>query len=263
LPSSGGPRRQSSLTLTRQHVLSSPQGLSATSHGSSTGLGRSAIAPFPSVMNRSLALIAWALVAIIAATWALDSSDPTDDAPSHRNLGGPAAHADGGMTRPAPIEPSPVEPTVVAATSADRFKLVGVVSSGPASRVSSPSSTEGIALIAVDGKPARAFRVGATVEGDTVVKEVSEFGAILGPGGGGVAISLQVPSPSMPPMAMAPAPASRFEPAPQVSTEPPSLSPDVLRDLGSKYPPLQPQPESAAPVPVAGTPKAADGSWTR
>jgi len=216
------------------------------------------------VMNRSLAFIAWALVAVLAVAWALGSFDPSQSAPSHRSLVGPAVHASVSMTRAARAEPSPVEPPPEApAMSADRFKLVGVVSRGPVSRVSSPTPIEGIALIAVDGKPARAFRVGATVEGDMVVREVSQFGAILGPQGGGVAIPLQVSSPPMAPIAMAPATTTRFEPTPQIAVEPPSLSPEVLRELGTKYPPLQLQAESATQDAVDGSAKSADGSWTR
>jgi general secretion pathway protein C len=44
----------------------------------------------------------------------------------------------------------------------------------------SQAGREGLALIAVDGKPARAYRVGALIEGTHVLKSVSARGALLG-----------------------------------------------------------------------------------
>jgi general secretion pathway protein C len=209
---------------------------------------------------RSIVFIGAALTAIGSSIWLLPGvlSPAADPAAGSRTVH-LAAHPDRGMPRQARIEPSPAEPSAVPATSADRFKLVGVVSPRPASRPApAAAAAEGIALIAVDGKPAKAFRVGATVEGDVVVKEVSEFGAILGPRGDGVAMSLQVSSPPVPPVAMVPAWST-----PQVPVEPPAQPQDLLQNHDSKYPQLQPPSESASEIAAAAPPKPADGSWTR
>jgi general secretion pathway protein C len=200
--------------------------------------------------------ITWALPAVVAVAWVLGFFDPSDYEQSHSSLARPSAYTDGGLTRPAPVEVPPVEPPVVPVTSADRFKLVGVVSPGPVSRTAA-AATEGIALIAVDGKPARAFRVGATVEGDTVVREVSASGAVLGPRAGGEAIALQVSSPAVPPIALAPA----MESTPLVPVEQ-LPSPEKMQSV-SKYPPLQRPAESTTEDSAVVHDKTADGSWTR
>jgi general secretion pathway protein C len=62
--------------------------------------------------------------------------------------------------------------------------------------VVSPKATqaarEGLALIAVDGKPPRAYRVGAVIEGTHVLKSVSARGAMLGLKDGGAQFGLSV-----------------------------------------------------------------------
>jgi len=50
--------------------------------------------------------------------------------------------------------------------------LVGVVASGESS---------GVALIAIDGKPARPYRVGAEVADGWVVEKLGSRSAVLGP----------------------------------------------------------------------------------
>jgi general secretion pathway protein C len=207
-------------------------------------------------MNRPLIFIAWALPAIVALAWVFGFFDSADYAQSQRSLDRPSAFTDGRLTRPAPVEPPPVEPPVAPVTSAERFKLVGVVSPGSMSRTTAVAA-QGIALIAVDGKPARAFRVGATVEGDTVVREVSASGAVLGPRAGGEAIALQVSSPAVPPIALAPA----MESTPQVPVEQ-LPSPEKMQGV-SKYPPLQRPAESTTEDSAVVHDKTADGSWTR
>ena len=53
-----------------------------------------------------------------------------------------------------------------------RFGLLGVVASGESS---------GVALIAIDGKPARPYRVGAEVADGWVVEKLAPRSAVLGP----------------------------------------------------------------------------------
>jgi general secretion pathway protein C len=65
----------------------------------------------------------------------------------------------------APDAPAPV-------LASSRFVLVGVVASG----------AQGAALIAVDGKPAKPFAVGATVGDDFVLQSVQPRQAVLGIG---------------------------------------------------------------------------------
>ncbi|MDP3083886.1 MAG: type II secretion system protein N, partial [Rubrivivax sp.] len=79
----------------------------------------------------------------------------------------------------------------VAAPVADaRFRLLGVVAPR-----SPRASGEGVALIAVDGKPPRAYRVGAVVDGEHVLQAVQARSASLGPRGGAAVVALQIPPP--------------------------------------------------------------------
>lgn len=92
-----------------------------------------------------------------------------------RLLAGPAAAPDAQQL-----------PTQQAALAA-RVQLLGVV----APRGS--SNGPGVALLVVDGKPARAFKTGYAVDGDLIVQTVSQQGVEIGPRGGPAALSLELP----------------------------------------------------------------------
>ena len=89
----------------------------------------------------------------------------------------PGRAARGDLTRLLGVDPAPVVAAAAPEPAADaRFKLVGVVSPR-----SPQAAREGLALIAVDGKPPRAYRVGAVVDGPNVLQAVNARGATLGP----------------------------------------------------------------------------------
>jgi general secretion pathway protein C len=118
---------------------------------------------------RSATFLLWVLVAASAAYWVLKLSRPS-----------PVVVAP--VTPPAvPIDPAavarllgytPVEApgAVVAASLASRFTLTGVVAS---------RSRAGAALIAVDGRPPRPFRVGAALDDAIVLQSVECRRAVL------------------------------------------------------------------------------------
>ena len=81
------------------------------------------------------------------------------------------------------------EPAPAVADS--RFELVGVLSPRQAQ-----AAREGVALIAVDGAPARAYRVGAPVTGETVLQAVAHNRATLGPRGGPAQVALELAPPA-------------------------------------------------------------------
>jgi general secretion pathway protein C len=89
-----------------------------------------------------------------------------------------------------------------APAEASRFQLAGVVAPR------TPESSQGVALIAVDGKPARPIRVGARVDGDWVLQSVARRSVSIGPAQGAPGVVLELPSlpePTtgrMPPMPM-------------------------------------------------------------
>jgi general secretion pathway protein C len=78
-------------------------------------------------------------------------------------------------------------PAVAAApapSAASRFNLVGVVAN---------ASSSGAALIAVDGKPPKPYRVGAEVDPGLVLQSVSSRSASLGPANGAATVTLELP----------------------------------------------------------------------
>jgi general secretion pathway protein C len=78
-----------------------------------------------------------------------------------------------------------------------RLRLVGVI---PTQR----GGASGIALIAADGKMARAFRVGASVDGAMVLQSVAFRSANIGPAQGSPAVVLELPSVPLPSSGLSP-----------------------------------------------------------
>jgi general secretion pathway protein C len=131
--------------------------------------------------------VVWALVAGSAAYWGLKLSGTP---------GGSAA-APGAARANAPVDPvavarllgaSPSAATATPAASvASRFALVGVVAS---------SSHQGAALISIDGKPPKPFRVGAAIDEGVMLQSVDARRAVLASGANGpVVATLELPLP--------------------------------------------------------------------
>jgi general secretion pathway protein C len=140
---------------------------------------------------RLLAFVIWAAVAASAVFWLLRlwSSSPT--APAHTVAVATNTPARGDLTRvfgAPPVAASPTAPLPSEPALASRFKLLGVA----APKVG--GDEVGLALIAVDGKPPRGFKVGAVIDGNLVLQSVHPRGASLGPSGAGPAVSLELPA---------------------------------------------------------------------
>lgn len=130
----------------------------------------------------------WAAVAASVVYWALKLFVPGTPAPVHAALASTAATPRGDLTRVFGRDPVPEaedEPPPMA-----RFHLLGVVAPRGAA-----GAREGVALISVDDRPPRAYRVGAVVDGETVLQSVRARGAALGPRGGPAQVSLDIPPP--------------------------------------------------------------------
>lgn len=140
--------------------------------------------------------VLWALVAGSAVAWGLKLFVRPPSAPRELQVAdaGRTQHTD--WTRvlgaDAPATPGRAQPEEAPRADA-RFQLVGVV----AARTRHPAR-EGVALIAVDGQPPKVFRVGAVVDGATVLKSVRTRAAELGPRDGAVTIALEIPPPAPP-----------------------------------------------------------------
>ncbi len=142
------------------------------------------------MVSRILALLVWAAVAASAAHWGLRwfvkpaPMPPGTGAVSMTSV--PRGDIVKLLSGPAPA-PDEVQMPSQQAALAGRVQLLGVV----APRGS--SNAPGVALLVVDGKPARAFKTGYTVDGDLVVQTVSQRGVQIGPRGGPAALNLELP----------------------------------------------------------------------
>lgn len=153
------------------------------------------VTPTPATWTvRGATFAVWLLAAGSVAYWGLRLGSPAASvdppAPAPRPL---AAVDPGTLTRllggtpPAPGEPG--EPALAAAPVANlasRLQLVGVVAAA--------FSGGGAAVIAVDGKPARPYRVGTRVDEGLVLQSVQGRRAVLGAQARGPAlVTLELP----------------------------------------------------------------------
>jgi general secretion pathway protein C len=189
------------------------------------------------MLLRWTTLAVWTLVAASAVAWGLKLLVRPAPLPPLAQAAdtGPALQAD--LTRLLGTDPPPPMQAAAPEPAADaRFTLVGVV----APRNAAAARREGVALIAVDGRPPRAFRVGSRVDGETVLQAVNARGAELGPRGGPAQIALALPPlaaaatgslPSLAPLPTAPlprgTPAMGALPPPQAQPIPPFARPNL------------------------------------
>jgi general secretion pathway protein C len=104
-------------------------------------------------------LLVWGAVAFSAVTWGLRWS-ATDAAPSNATAAAQALPEVDVSAAARSLGAAPVQ-VATAPTLASRFQLQGVMAGGP---------NAGAALIAVDGKPAKPYRVGAVVADGMVLQ---------------------------------------------------------------------------------------------
>jgi general secretion pathway protein C len=184
---------------------------------------------------RWLAFVIWAAVAASAVAWALRLGVPSRGAPAYTVPVDTAVSGRADLTRLFGVPTAAPAQQAEALPPADtRFKLVGVVAPR-----SSFFPGQGLALIAVDGKPARAYRVGAVVDGETVLQEVRPRGASLGPRGAAATVALEIPPLAPPATGTLPAPGAAGAPAD--AGAPPAQPP-------MQVPPPPPAPPSEGPA---------------
>ncbi len=126
--------------------------------------------------SRWVSLLIWALVVASAVAWALRLGGRATPVPAQAVTALPSAAQGGDFSRvfgqPPVVAVAANEPVL----ADSRFKLVGVVAPRGERR-------GGLALISVDGKPARALRVGREVEPGLTLVAVNHRGAELGRAG--------------------------------------------------------------------------------
>lgn len=189
----------------------------------------------PGMSARWVTFFVWAVAAATALFWGLRLGASPLPVPPQAQVADAAPVPRGDLTRLFGADAPP--PTVVTAEPAAdaRFTLLGVVNPR-----APQAAREGLALIAVEGKPPRAFRVGAVVDGPHVLQAVSARGATLGPRDGAPVISLTLAPP---------------QPA-ATGTLPPAGGMGVSTPTAPRMPPPSPMPPGVpqqAPLPVPST----------
>ena len=190
------------------------------------------------MVSRFAAFVIWAAVAASIVFWALRLGARPIAVPAHATPVTLAGGFNGDMGRVLGADlPAAVASMAPAAVQEDaRFKLIGVVAPRSAG-----AQAEGVALIATNGKPARAYRVGTAVDGELVLLAVHARGASLGPRGQPAQVDLQLPALPLPSTGTMPGsvPPPRLPPLP-----PPPAAPQAL-----------PQPQFVVPPDVAPEPE--------
>jgi general secretion pathway protein C len=190
------------------------------------------------MMTRAWAFGLWAAAAASAVFWGLKLFVTPVPAPPFAAVAATAPSPRGDLSRLFGVDAAPLAaPEAAPPPESDRFALIGVV----APRAGAGAG-EGVALIAVDGKSPRAYRVGAVIDGDTVLQGVSARGASLGPRGGAAVVALDLPPPA-PAATGVPQPAAGAvftpPPLPMPAARPPSARAGVPPQLQ----PPRPQPQ--------------------
>jgi len=181
---------------------------------------------------RLSAFVIWALVAASATFWGLRLLVRAPAAPVHAVSVAVAPVARGDLTRLLGALPVAATSAVTAPELSTRFRLTGVMAP-------KPPGTHGVALIAVDGKQARAFNVGARVDGELVLQSVSLRSAAIGPVQGTPAVVLELP-PLPPPATGTLTPTPGLAPPPATSVAVPPARPPAPGSVAR--PPGQPSP---------------------
>lgn len=143
--------------------------------------------------SRLLSFAVWAVVLASTLFWGLKVFVPRPGLPPQAQAPARAAAVSGEWQRllGASVVAAAAEDDAEPSADAERFQLLGVVAPRGASH-----SAQGVALIAVDGQPARPWRTGATVADDVVLLAVDRRSVKLGPRGGPATTELSLPDPT-------------------------------------------------------------------
>lgn len=193
---------------------------------------------------RLTAFLVWALVAASVVAWGLRLLIRAPSAPTHTLSVGDSVAMSGDLTRlfgAAPVEAVAAAPVV---DLGSRFRLTGVLAP-------KAPNTQGVALIAVDGKMPKAYGVGAVLDGDLVLQSVALRSATIGPRGSTSAAVLELPAPPAAMTGSLPAAAGIAPAQEMVAPAPPPMPGMQVRP-----PPNVPPPQGQMPPrsPAAGVP---------
>jgi general secretion pathway protein C len=200
---------------------------------------------------RLSAFVIWSLVGATAVFWAMRLAASPPQVPAYAVAVGNSAAVRGDLGRLFGVAPRPAAGVQAAAPEASsRFKLVGVMA--PRNPAVQAEPGQGVALIAVDGKPAKPYAVGARLDSEMVLQSVGLRTAALGPAQGGRSVVLELPklpppnSGVLPPPPGAPVSRTSAAPMPGVMAAPQPALPAL-----TQAPPVQ---QPATPPAAGGMP---------
>jgi general secretion pathway protein C len=221
---------------------------------------------------RVCAFVIWALVAGTVVFWGLRMFVRSPEAPAHAVPVGAAVAVRGDLARLLGAAPVASVAAVAAPEASSRFRLVGVMA--PKAGPQAEASGQGVALIAVDGKPARAFAVGARLDNDLVLQAVSLRTASIGPPEGAATVKLEIPPLPAPATgtlpsgiqggatSVSPLPALPPPVTPVATQAIPNVAPPVMV-ASPPVPPQQPQISAPSPMPNSSAPRREFGAASR
>lgn len=208
------------------------------------------------MVSRWLAFVVWGVVGFSAAAWLLQMTAMARPVPTHAVAVDTTASPRADWTR---LFGAPAVEAVSSAPKADaRFKLIGVVAAPSPAAVG-----QSVALLQVDNNPPKPVKVGATVDGDTLLLAVRARAVDLGPRGGPPTVTLEL-APLAPP---ATGRLGGTGPAGEPSTTPPPSPPGAMPMPAVNMPqppaeaqPIAPQlpalpPQAPPNMPAAGSPQ--------
>lgn len=136
---------------------------------------------------RGITFLLWAAAAASAVAWGLKLGTPASQGPLGASAYQPPAAPDPALVARLLGQAQGGAPAAAAAPSlSSRFSLVGVVAD---------RSHQGAALISVDGRPAKPFRVGSPVDEGLVLQSVQPRRAVLAATlDGPAAVTLELPA---------------------------------------------------------------------
>jgi general secretion pathway protein C len=170
----------------------------------------------------------WALVAASTAFWGIKIFAATRPVPAGAQAP-QAVAANGPMERLFGAVVVTAAATPAQHPESERFQLVGVIAQPNGSE-----SAGGVAIVSIDGQPARPWRIGATLDGNTTLLAVAKRTADFGPAGGPSAFSLQLPEPAA-------AETGTLAPAVSQSGGQPALAPAIQAQMAPQRGGVAPQ----------------------
>jgi len=201
------------------------------------------------MVARLSAFVIWALVAATAVFWGLRLLVRAPAAPSYAVAVGDAAAVRADLSRVLGSAPVATAAQVAAPEVSSRFKLIGIMAPKGKQAEAAPAGS-GVALIAVDGKPPKAFVVGSQLDGDMVLQSVSMRTASIGPAQGAASVKLELPP--LPAAATGTlSPLTSGSAGPGMAAAPPTLPQPVPTRPGlapAPMPPAQAMPPQQQPV---------------